>query len=254
MKRINLLNGYFDPLTMAQTIDAAFCNLANGKRGWIATVNVAILMKMRSEPQLQKFADDAAITVADGQPLVWLSRLLRRDLPERVAGVDLVHALCRRAALEGKKVYLLGSTEANVSRLASSLRARYPALHVTWSDGYFGDEEAIERAKQIRENRTDILLIGMGVPRQELFLQKHWEAVDVGVAVPVGGSFDVLCGVRARAPLWMQRTGMEWFFRLVQEPRRLLVRYSVTNVQFLWLAGKALVTERRRVPEPPKNC
>jgi N-acetylglucosaminyldiphosphoundecaprenol N-acetyl-beta-D-mannosaminyltransferase len=250
MSRIRLLNGSFDPLTLGQTVDCAFARLAGGRRGWLATVNVAILMGMRSDPQLQKFVDEAGITVADGQPLIWLSRMLRRDLPERVAGVDLVNALCQRAAVEGKRVYLLGSTQANVSKLASRLRVSYPALQLAWADGYFSDSEAVQRASRIREDRTDILLIGMGVPRQERFLQRHWDTLGVSLAVPVGGSFDVLCGLRARAPKWMQRIGMEWFFRLVQEPRRLLVRYTVTNIQFLWLAAGALASKRSRKAPP----
>lgn len=253
MNRIRLLNGTFDRLTLGQAVDLVFARLASGRRGWLATVNVAILMRMRSDPQLQKFVDEAAITVADGQPLVWLSRMLSRNLPERVAGVDLVNALCQRAAVEGKKVYLLGSTQANVSKLATRLLGSYPALQLAWADGYFSDSEAVQRASRIREDGTDILLIGMGVPRQELFLQRHWDALGVSLAVPVGGSFDVLCGLRSRAPKWMQRIGMEWFFRLVQEPRRLLVRYTVTNIQFLWLAAGALASKRGQDEVPPES-
>jgi N-acetylglucosaminyldiphosphoundecaprenol N-acetyl-beta-D-mannosaminyltransferase len=235
MKRVQILNATFDPLTLAQTVDAAFDMLAARQRGWLATVNVSILMMMRSDKRLQGFVDRAALVVADGQPLVWCSRWLGQRLPERVTGVDLVDVMCKRAAFEGKRVFLLGARPATVEKLASTLAAKHFNLQIDFADGYFGRDEAAARVALIHASRADILFVGMGVPLQEYFLAEHWDRLGVGVAIAVGGSFDVLAGQRARAPRWVQNVGMEWLFRLVQEPRRLFARYFVTNTQFVCL-------------------
>lgn len=241
MQRIRFLNGQFDPLTLPQTVDAVFRLLSAGQRGWLCTVNVAILMLMRADVRLQNFVDRAALVVADGQPLVWCAHWLGQPLPERVTGVDLLNALCERAARDGRRVYLLGATEEIIVKLAQRLRKRWANLHVEYADGYFSKDQAPMRADHIRASGADILFVGMGVPRQEHFLEEQWDRLGVGMAIGVGGSFDVLAGLRARAPIWVQKIGMEWLFRLIQEPRRLFMRYLVTNSQFIWLVLCALV-------------
>jgi N-acetylglucosaminyldiphosphoundecaprenol N-acetyl-beta-D-mannosaminyltransferase len=234
-ERVNILNGRFDPLSLPQTVEAAFGMLNDGGRGYLATVNVAVLMMMRKDPRLQRFVDGASLVVADGQPLVWCSSLFGARLPERVTGVALVDALCARAAKEGRRVYLLGAAREVAARVAMALGQRHPGLRVDWDDGYFPADRAAERADRVRASGADILFVGMGVPRQEVFIEEQWERLHVGIAIGVGGSFDVLAGLRARAPAWVSAIGMEWLFRLVQEPRRLFRRYLVTNSQFVVL-------------------
>jgi N-acetylglucosaminyldiphosphoundecaprenol N-acetyl-beta-D-mannosaminyltransferase len=241
MAKVRFLNAEYDPLTLKQTVDAMFQQIEAGQRGWLCTVNVAILMMMRSDPRLQYFVDRATFVVADGQPIVWASSWAGQPLPERVTGVDLVEAICARAATAGKRIFLLGATSDIVSKLAMRLQDRNPNLHVEFADGYFKTDLAAERADQVRAARTDILFVGMGVPRQELFIEEQWTRLGVGMAIGVGGSFDVLAGLRKRAPIWVQRLGMEWLFRLIQEPRRLLMRYVVTNSQFVYLVVSALI-------------
>lgn len=245
MPRIRILNGAFDPLTLGQTADEIFRRLDAGERGWLCTVNVAILMMMRTDPALQSFVERAALVVADGQPLVWCAPWLDRPLPERVTGVDLVDALCQRASRAEKRVYLLGSTREIVAALAARLQGRFPGLAIAHDDGYFAEADAPARADRVRASAADILFVGMGVPRQERFIESQWQRLGVGIAIGVGGSFDVLAGLRQRAPAWMQRVGLEWLFRLVQEPRRLFVRYLVTNSRFVWLVASALWRSRR---------
>lgn len=234
MQRIRILNGQFDPLTLPQTVDAIFHRLETRQRGWLCTVNVAILMMMRADARLQSFTDRAALVVADGQPLVWCAPWFGAPLPERVTGVDLVDAICERAAQEGKKIFLLGATDDVVARVSARLRTRNPTLHLDYANGYFSKDEAPARADRVRTSGADILFVAMGVPRQEQFIDEQWDRLGVNIAIGVGGSFDVLAGLRARAPGWIQRTGMEWLFRLIQEPRRLFMRYFVTNCQFGW--------------------
>lgn len=231
--RVTLLNSKFDPFTLPQTTDAIFKDLAEGKRGWLCTVNVAILMMMRSDTRLQNFVDNASIIVADGQPLIWSAPWLDKPLPERVTGVDLVESICARAVVENKGIYLLGATSSIVEILANCLRNKFPGLRVDYADGYFSASEAATRADKIKQSGASILLVGMGVPRQEIFIEEQWERLGVGMAIGVGGSFDVLAGLRRRAPIWVQSLGLEWTYRMIQEPRRLFMRYLVTNLQFI---------------------
>ena len=245
MQKIRILNAHFDPLTLPQTIDAVFNLLKIEQRGWLCTVNVAILIMMRTDGRLQSFVDRAALVVADGQPLIWCAPLFGQSLPERVTGVDLVDALCERAACNDKRVYLLGATGETVAKAAQRLRERHANLQIEYADGYFTTDDAQARADLINASRTDILFVGMGVPRQENFLEEQWERLGVGMAIGVGGSFDVLAGLRMRAPTWVQNIGMEWLFRLLQEPRRLFKRYLITNSRFVWLLLCALLKRNR---------
>lgn len=220
-------------------VESVASAIAAGRRGYMCTVNVAILMMMRSDRVLQSFVERARWVVADGQPLVWASRLGPQPLPERVAGVDLIGALCARAARDGFGVYLLGATDETVRATAAALVRRYPGLTISGvASGYFSPCEAARRARAIAASGARLLFVGMGAPLQEQFIEQHWAALGVNVAIGVGGSFDVLAGKRWRAPLLAQRLGLEWAFRAVQEPGRLLPRYLETSTRFLWLIGR----------------
>ncbi len=233
--RVQILNGWFDPVTTEETVEWVTRWLQSGHRGYLCTINVAILMMMTSAPWLQQFVDEAALIVADGQPIVWASRLLSHAVPERVTGVDLIDALARQAEQERFRIYLLGATAAVVQAAAQSLQLKYPRLQICgFDDGYFSRADAPERVRAIRKSGAQILLVGMGVPRQEIFLQENLSNLGVNLAIPVGGSFDVIAGKKRRAPRWMQEYGLEWLYRLLQEPQRLWKRYLVTNSQFIY--------------------
>lgn len=242
---LELLNGHFHPLTLDETVDLVARRIRAGERGYLCTVNVAILMMMRKDPRLQRFVERAALVVADGQPLIWSSRVLAQPLPERVAGVELVDRLCERAAREGFGVYLLGAHATVVEKLAERLKQRYPGLILSGvADGYFGADQSEARARAVAASGAQILVVAMGVPRQEHFIEEYWDRLSVPFAIGVGGSFDVMAGLRARAPEVIQQIGLEWLFRLVQEPRRLWKRYLVTNVEFLYLISRAVIMRR----------
>lgn len=246
--RVPILNARFDRLTEQACVDEVWSAVRAGTRGWLCTVNVAILMMMRRDPALQSFVDRATWTVADGQPVVTLSRWLRRPLPERVTGIDLVERLSARAAREGVGVFLLGSTRSHVEAAAAGLRRRHPGLRVVGTaDGYFPLDDAHERAARVARSGADILFVGMGVPRQEAFIERYWDALGASVVIGVGGSFDVLAGLRSRAPAWMRRISLEWLHRLAQEPGRLWKRYLVTNTTFLLLAARDVLRQRLSV-------
>jgi N-acetylglucosaminyldiphosphoundecaprenol N-acetyl-beta-D-mannosaminyltransferase len=156
-----------------------------------------------------------------------------------VAGIDLLEALLARAEREQFGVYLLGARPEVLAAAARRIRTRWPALRLAGTaDGYFQAEEAGARARAVAESGAQIVIVGMGVPRQEYFVETHWNALGANVAIGVGGSLDVLAGMRHRAPRAVRTLGLEWLFRLVQEPRRLWRRYLVTNSQFTYLLVK----------------
>jgi N-acetylglucosaminyldiphosphoundecaprenol N-acetyl-beta-D-mannosaminyltransferase len=236
----------FDALTAHETVEFVFEALNLGTRGWVCTVNVTTLITMRNDLELQSFVDRALLVVADGQPLVWCAPLFGGRLPERVAGIDLIDLLCHRAATEGKGVYLLGARDHVVKRAMQNLRIRHPGLRIGGAHGYFAASESKSLADKIRASGASLLFVGMGTPHQELFIREHWERLAIGVAMGVGGSFEVLGGARFRAPRWIRQVGMEWLVRLLQEPRRLLPRYFKANSLFCLLIGRATATRLKR--------
>lgn len=243
---MRLLGCEFSDVDRAATLTWVKNQLMNDEAsGYIMTVNVAILMMMRTDKVLADFIKNASLTVVDGQPIVWFSRLLGKPLAERVPGVDLMEDMVAVAAETGKRVYLLGAKETTVHKVADKLIQKYPNLILAGvADGYFSQKEASARADKVRESRADLLIVAMGVPRQENFLRDNWDRFGVKLAIPVGGSFDVIAGETKRAPVWMQKYGMEWFYRICQEPRRLFKRYLVTNTQFIILGLLSLFNER----------
>jgi N-acetylglucosaminyldiphosphoundecaprenol N-acetyl-beta-D-mannosaminyltransferase len=238
-----ILNGRFDRLSADQLVEELIRTIHAGQRATLCTVNVAILMMMRSDPRLQRFVDSARWTVADGQPLIWASRFTQQPLPERVTGIDLIDQLCARAARENIGVYFLGASHQIVRATADVLRTRHPGLDVRGcADGYFGSDEAPARARAVATSGAGLLFVAMGVPRQEQFIEEQWERLGAQVVIGVGGSFDVTAGLRKRAPVFIQRAGLEWAYRVAQEPRRLFRRYLVTNSQFVGLISWTAVT------------
>lgn len=241
--QLRVLNATFDRCTLDSCVEEVLGSAADGERVWLATVNVAILMAMRRSRVLREYAGGARWVVADGQPIVWLSRLLGRPLPQRVTGVDLIDRLCARAEEEGLGVYFLGASDEVVAAAGRAMRVRYPRLRLHVANGYFSAAQIPERVSAVADSGVSLLFVGMGVPRQEHFIAEHMNALNVNVAIGVGGSFDVIGGLRDRAPLALQKRGLEWTYRLAQEPRRLWRRYLVTGMQFGILALAALVLE-----------
>ena len=246
--RVQVLNAALDPLTHDETVDAIFAAIGAGRRGWVCTANVSTLMAMRKSPELQSFVDRSMLTVADGQPLVWSAPLFGGRLPERVTGVDLLDSLCRRAESAGHGVFLLGASADVLAGAVARLRLNHPALRIDAANGYFGAHEQASRAAAIRASGASLLFVGMGTPRQEAFIDRHWDRLGVAIAIPVGGTFDVLSGAVLRAPAWIGRLGLEWLVRLIQEPRRLLPRYLVTNTMFCGLIVTKIVARLKGRP------
>lgn len=235
-KRINLFGCPLDLMSLQDLLDNASRALAGEYRLRLEGLNVAKLVDARGDTQLMSALEEAERVHVDGAGIALGLRLLGISAPPRRAGIDLLGDLCALAEKTGASVYLLGARREVVELTAHYLRERYPALRIAGiRDGYFKAEEEANVAEAIRASGADILFVGMSSPRKEVLLQKHWPTLGVKIGMGVGGSFDVLSGKLPRAPRWVQVIGMEWFFRLILEPRRLLWRYVRTNGIYLTL-------------------
>jgi N-acetylglucosaminyldiphosphoundecaprenol N-acetyl-beta-D-mannosaminyltransferase len=202
----------------------------------VVTVNLDFIRLARQDRVFRETINAADLAVADGIATVWLSRLAGSAVPERVAGVDLVEVCCRIAAEVGRSVFLLGAAEATSVAAAERLRARTPGLRVHRYSPPFGplsDAEDRLIVEMIREAAPAFLFVALGAPRQDLWIRDRLGLLDVPVAMGVGCTVDLLAGRVRRAPVMVQRAGLEWAFRLIQEPRRLWRRYLVRDLPFL---------------------
>lgn len=253
---IALLGVPFDHVTTAEAIERIERMVASRAPHYLVTANVDFLVQARTDVELRRILLDAHLVLCDGTPLLWASRLLGHPLPERVAGADLVPLLIQVAARKKYRLFFLGATAESSAQAVARLQAQFPALVIAGSYSppfkplLEMDHEEIQR--RIREAQPDLVFVSFGCPKQEKWIAMHYRRLGVPVAVGVGATIDFLAGQVRRAPLWMRRAGLEWLYRLAQEPRRLFRRY----VQDLWVFGWALLAQwwqlqpRTRGPAP----
>jgi N-acetylglucosaminyldiphosphoundecaprenol N-acetyl-beta-D-mannosaminyltransferase len=236
-------------LTMADVVEMSQAALESRQRMLIGVVNAAKIVKLGHDELLRDSLLACDVLLADGQSVVWASRLLGRALPERVAGIDLFERLLALADEQRRSVYLLGARPDVLLAMREQISRRFPKLTIAgWRDGYFGTGQAQTVADAIRQSGADMLFLGMPSPKKEIFLGTYGDDLGVPVLHGVGGSFDILAGITKRAPVRWQRMGLEWLYRLLQEPRRLSWRYLSTNTAFIWLTLKERVGARPELP------
>lgn len=239
---VDVLGVRIHPVTERQVVLHIDETLQRGERLRIGVVNAAKIIAMRSNPLLRDDVLSSDLVLADGMSVVWASRVLGAPLPERVAGIDLMFRMFELADRNHLRLYCLGATEEVSATVAANLARDYPgAVLAGRRNGYFGEAESAEVAAGIAEARPDILLVAMTTPKKENFMGRYDEEMAVPVIHGVGGSFDVYAGKVERAPERWQRLGLEWLYRVKQEPGRLWKRYLVTNTQFGWLVLTALI-------------
>jgi N-acetylglucosaminyldiphosphoundecaprenol N-acetyl-beta-D-mannosaminyltransferase len=220
--------------TLEDVTDHLRRQLATGRQQLVVTANTDHVVRLRRHPELLGPYLDADLVLADGMPIVWGSRLVRAALPERVTGVDLMNAVCEALGREGRGVFLLGSTDEVLSRAGSAIIERFPGIGLAGTHhGFFGLDDDADVVAAVNGSRADVLFVGMGSPRQERWAATHLPELAPRLVLCVGGSLEVLAGIRSRAPGWMQRAGLEWSYRLLQEPGRLWKRYLVEDAAFL---------------------
>ena len=230
--RVTLFGVPVDNLTLAETVDRIEQMVRQGPTHQHVVVNVDKIVKLQRDPELREAILGCDLINADGQPVVWASRLLGRPLKERVTGVDLFGALIERCRQRGFRPYLLGARPEVVEKVAGLLNVELAGYH----HGYWTDETAV--VATIRKAKPDMLFVAMSSPKKELFLKRWKDELQIPFVMGVGGTFDVVAGVVSRAPKWMQACGLEWLYRLGQEPRRMWRRYLVEDMAFFWLLAK----------------
>lgn len=207
------------------------------------SLNVAKLVAARSDPRLRRTLEEAELVTADGQPIVWASRLLGDPLPERVAGIDLMERLLCEAAAKQLAVYVLGARHDALAEAVRRMRERHPSLQLAAHHGHFPESDDALVEDIIRRANPDILFVAMSSPRKEEWVERG-RRLGLSLSMGVGGAIDVMAGRRSRAPRLLRRLGLEWLFRMAQEPRRLATRYATSNTVFLALLAKEWVLRR----------
>ncbi|MDD9174996.1 WecB/TagA/CpsF family glycosyltransferase [Aliivibrio sp. S2TY2] len=245
MDRIEFLDIPMDIATMDETVSHIEDKVAQGHFVQHVVVNVAKIVNMQKDPILAESVKACDVINIDGMGVVFGARFLGFDVPERVAGVDLFHELLKMSAKRDFPIFLLGATEEVVTKTAKKVQEQNPNLTIAgFNDGYFwDDEEAV--VNKIRESGAKLLFVAITSPKKENFINKWQDKLGVDFVMGVGGTFDVVAGKVNRAPKWMQNAGLEWLYRVIQEPRRMWKRYLVTNSKFALLLVRKKLNSRR---------
>jgi N-acetylglucosaminyldiphosphoundecaprenol N-acetyl-beta-D-mannosaminyltransferase len=235
-KRISLFGLPVDALTMEETINVIENSIDQNEPIHHVVVNAAKMVNAQKDSALQESIVNCDIINADGQAVVWAAKILKQPLPERVAGIDLMELLVKLSAKKNYKIYFLGAQEEVVKKVVDKYSLEFGEQIIAgYRNGYFSKEEEIDIAKEIAISQPDILFVAISSPKKEIFLNKHKDLIRAPFVMGVGGSFDVVSGLVKRAPRWMQQSGLEWLYRVYQEPRRMWKRYLITNSKFIGL-------------------
>jgi N-acetylglucosaminyldiphosphoundecaprenol N-acetyl-beta-D-mannosaminyltransferase len=257
ISKVNILGVNISVLSLSGAMEAIDGFIASRGFYYVCFSNVHTVMISFDAPDFRRITNDADLALPDGTPLVWAARLLGHDLRERVYGPDLMLALCERGVHKGYAHFFYGGGEGVPELLSRNLSARFPGLKVA---GFYSppfrplsaqeDEEVI---KMINDSGAHFLWVGLGAPKQERWMADHLNRIKVPVMLGVGAAFDFLSGKVKQAPDWMQRQGLEWFFRLMVEPKRLWKRYLYNNPRFIYHISKQILLNYLKEKHPTKN-
>jgi N-acetylglucosaminyldiphosphoundecaprenol N-acetyl-beta-D-mannosaminyltransferase len=221
-ERIALLNVPVDPLTMEEALARIESFIQSRQPHHVFTADASGIMRAQEDPELMGIVQRADLITPDGAGVLIANQMRGMRLPERVSGVDLVERISALSAKQGYRIYLLGAGEEIVQAAAGVLTERYPGLTIAGTrNGYFTADDEAKIVRDIAITRPDVLFVALGIPKQEQFIRRHFNELNVPVMIGVGGSFDVISGQLKRAPRWMQRSGFEWLYRFLQQPSRL---------------------------------
>lgn len=250
--RVQVGHALVQSCSFDEMLDAIVGSVYSGEPQYVVTPNAQHVALLAEDKHLRTTYADAAFVLPDGISLILAGRLLGQNIQQRISGVDMFEALCRRAAREGLRIFLLGGRPGSAEKAAEKLLAKNPDLIVSGiccpPIGFENDpEQQREIATQIIAAKPHLLFVALGAPKQEYWMYEHSRRLGVPIAMGVGGSFEMVAGIVNRAPGWVQHMGIEWFYRLVREPRRLWKRYLIGNVQFgfvvlrQWLSLRGLI-------------
>ena len=243
IKKEKFLNTEINNITMRQTLEAIERFIVNKQKAYIVAINVDVVMRIEQDALLKKITDAANIVIVDGKPLVWISRLYKRPIVEKISGSDLVPLLCERAAKKGYSIFILGGKEGVPEKAEQNLKKMYPGICIAGAYsppfGFEKNQEELDYVnKLISEKNPDILLACLGCPKQEKFIYENMNKYNAKVSVCAGATVDFLAGSVKRAPRWMSNHGLEWLYRFAQEPKRLFKRYFIDDIKIIQLIWK----------------
>lgn len=243
MARMKFMNTHVDNITMADAVQEIDRMIREKKNSYVVTPNVDHIVRIETDIEFKEIYDKADLVLTDGQPLIWISKLYGRPICEKVSGSDLFPKICELSAKKGYTMFFLGAAEGVADIAARKLRHRYPGLQIvrTYSPPYGFEKDRQETQKiidMVCEAHPDVLILALGTPKQEKFYFKHREKLSVPMTLAVGASIDFVAGNVKRAPKWMSDRGLEWLFRITQDPKRMFKRYIIDDTKILGLAWK----------------
>ena len=243
MPRMRFMNTEVDNLTMSEALQAIDELIKADDCSYVVTPNVDHIVQLETNKELQDVYANASLILTDGKPLIWISKMYKTPIKEKISGSDLFPLLCEMAGKKGYKMFFLGAAEGVAAKAASNLMKRYEGLDVvgTYSPpfGFENDEEEMNKIKDmIHTAKPHILIVGLGCPKQEKFMYHHCRELGVPVSLGLGASLDFEAGNVKRAPKWMADHGLEWLFRITQDPKRMAKRYLIDDVKIFRLAFK----------------
>jgi len=247
LKNVDILNTFIHNLSLDETLTLIDDAIRGNNQIHHVVVNAGKMVAMQKDIQLRESVNNSDIINADGQAVVWASRLLKKPLKERVAGIDLMMKAVELAHKRKYKIFLFGAKEEIVSKVSSIYSEKYGSdIIAGYRNGYFSSQDEQNIAQEIASSGAQMLFVAITSPIKENFLYKHRKVLkNVNFIMGVGGSFDVISGKTKRAPVWMQRAGLEWFYRFLQEPKRMWKRYLVGNTKFIVLVLKEKFKQNR---------
>lgn len=232
--RSNLLGTPVDILSFEDTVARAQHAIESREQCVHVALNVAKYVKMRDDAELRADVTGGDIIGIDGMGIAWGLRLFGADSVARVTGVDLMQAMLQKSAENGYRPYILGAAQSVLEKAVSNAKSSYTGLEMAgYRNGYFTADDEPEIVQAINDSKADCLFLAMPTPKKERFLAAHAQNLNVPFIMGVGGSVDVMAGKVSRAPKWMQSSGLEWLYRLIQEPRKMFMRYASTNGRFV---------------------
>ena len=243
MSRIEFMNTEIDNLTMKEALQRIDQLIKENNNAYVVTPNVDHIVQLEYGGPLTEVYKNADLILVDGKPLIWISKWYKTPIKEKISGSDLFPRLCELASIKGYRMYFLGAADGVAAKAAKNLEKRFPGLQVvgTYSPdyGFEDDKEELEKIKkQIKDVEPHILVVGLGCPKQELFIFNHKDELGVPISLGLGASLDFEAGVIKRAPKWMANSGLEWIYRITQDPKRLAKRYLVKDIKIFKLAIK----------------
>lgn len=241
--RITILNTLIDPLSVQETIDLVERYVITKTPLHLMGVNADKINEVNQNEHMRQIVNSCGVINADGASVIMAGKYLKKPLPERVAGVDLMQSLVKLSERKGYSIYLLGAKQEVVEKTEEVLKSRHKNLNVVGiHNGYFKEEDWLSIAKELKEKQPDFVFVGITSPLKEYLIEYLQDEGCDSVFMGVGGSFDVISGKIPRAPIWMQKHNLEWLFRVIQEPKRLFRRYFVGN----WIFIKSVIKEKNK--------